>query len=321
VWSCDDYIAKAKKYMEQGEELAPDSEFHALLMLLGLEFLLRAPLARVHPILLATEKSALYAAGFPAEREVPRSVTTSEVLARLERVVPTFATIKGPCARLAEIRNHELHSSDSPLAEHPATTWLPDLLKAVEILAKHLNLKADDFLSRETIARGAALRAENDERVRAAIATEVARCKQFVDQLQPEELAARAALPIELRGGQLGMVFQMGDDDAVPLPHLRCPSCGTVGSGIYGSIRESPPSVGDYDQIVVDRYFIFESFRCRVCGLHLSGPPEARAVGIVEEYKERVEIDPVSYFEDAISAAAAVAAENEEWNADYKMDE
>jgi hypothetical protein len=69
MWDYDGLIGKARIYFERAEAVdEADDDAFAVWLLLGLEFLLRAPLAKVNPVLLADPNgdAILHAAGFPS---------------------------------------------------------------------------------------------------------------------------------------------------------------------------------------------------------------------------------------------------------------
>src|SRR5581483_6220400 len=99
--------------------------------LLGLEFLLRAPLAKIHPSLLATvdNDSVLSANGIPTQRE-PRSVMTGVVIDRLAKIVSGFAgQADDDAIALMNLRNAELHGSNAAVGDAANEFWLPKLVR------------------------------------------------------------------------------------------------------------------------------------------------------------------------------------------------
>lgn len=85
---------------------------------LALELLVRAPLAKVSPVLLADQskwQNLHYALGneLPSPRFNPISIGTKDVHARLADLLPSFnKEIQGFCAKHADRRNAELHTGE-----------------------------------------------------------------------------------------------------------------------------------------------------------------------------------------------------------------
>jgi hypothetical protein len=74
MWDDEEFLSKAKLYFVRGRDHPQvEDDVLALWLLLGLEFLLRAPLARVNPTLLADPngESVMHAAGFVDIHPVP----------------------------------------------------------------------------------------------------------------------------------------------------------------------------------------------------------------------------------------------------------
>ena len=93
IWDSERYWQKSKAYMQiatQGERGSWERSFWRAL---GLEFLLRAALTKIHPALNADPQNEglnlLYAFGIPVKGE-PRSIPIHAVTARLERIIERF---------------------------------------------------------------------------------------------------------------------------------------------------------------------------------------------------------------------------------------
>ena len=149
----EEFRTKARTYFERAEGASGDDQLVALLCSLGLQFLLRAPLAHVNPLLLADPVaddgySILHAAGFPGTRE-PLTVKTRAVVSRL---VSGGRRIRICAARrsdfLVGLRNRELHTSMSVYDGVVDHTWLPKFLRAVTTLAGYFEEEPSDYLSK-----------------------------------------------------------------------------------------------------------------------------------------------------------------------------
>jgi hypothetical protein len=121
-------------------EADADTWKHGLMASLSLEFLARAALANVSPVLLADPSQSwlqtYYALGYPAlEARAPSSIATADIVKRLAAIFPTFTKeVSSACTRMAGNRNAELHSGETPFDEATSAAWQPQFYEACEIL-------------------------------------------------------------------------------------------------------------------------------------------------------------------------------------------
>jgi hypothetical protein len=99
MWEYEGFIAKAQLYFTRGREHpAADDDVLAHWLLLGLEFVLRAPLAKIHPALLAEPNgnAIMNACGVPSalDSTSPKSIQTKAVILRLGSIVPGLIKIE-----------------------------------------------------------------------------------------------------------------------------------------------------------------------------------------------------------------------------------
>jgi hypothetical protein len=140
MWDYDGLIGKARVYFERAEAVAKaDDDAFAIWLLLGLEFLLRAPLANVHPVLLADPNgdAILHAAGFPGgpDAKEPKSIQLTTVISRLRRIIENFTSDReNDATLLTALRNRELHSSEAPFASIEVALWLPRFTRVAEVI-------------------------------------------------------------------------------------------------------------------------------------------------------------------------------------------
>ncbi len=156
MWDYDGLMGKACVYFERAEAVAvADDDAFAIWLLLGLEFLLRAPLAKVHPALLADPNgdSILHAAGFPGSPggKEPKSIQATTVISRLGRIVEGFTVEReNEATILTALRNRELHTSEAALASIDVSVWLPGFTRVAEVICGHLGLDATDVVGTQT---------------------------------------------------------------------------------------------------------------------------------------------------------------------------
>ncbi|MBO4240375.1 MULTISPECIES: hypothetical protein [Pseudonocardia] len=305
MWGYEEFIAKTKLYFDRadscrkaGDEYPSDA---ILWLLLGLEFLIRAPLARAQPTLLAAldGPSILHAAGFARPGMRPRSIPTHTVLERLLHIEPEFGEDRRKDALfLADLRNGELHSADAVLDTIEPSTWMPQFLDVVESVCKHLGVPATDLIANDIVEAAQAARAKNDRALKKEVEKLVAQAKQFYSGLKPDEVETR-------RGERL--VNPNGPRRAER--NISCPACqeskaavlwlavGRVGKTEYDE---------DSGQVHYTVTYLAEGLNCRVCGLSLSGAPQIVAAGIDRLYIIEHEEDRYEGWENAISRSEAL---------------
>lgn len=125
MWSYDALYAKSKVFVLRGlGHDPPDSSEASLWLILALELLAKATLAKINPALLAASDrdgvNILYACGIaPPPKRTPISIATKEVYQRCIVVCKEFnKTEQNLCSKWAGWRNEELHSGGEVL-EHP----------------------------------------------------------------------------------------------------------------------------------------------------------------------------------------------------------
>lgn len=278
MFDYEEFLAKAAVYFERGADAEESSEERALWLLLGLEFFLRAPLAQVHPTLLALPEgdSILYAAGVERARGIPRSIPTKAVIDRLTKIDPVFGEDRGKdAAFLLELRNEELHSSRGALANAGEQVWMPRFLNVVEAICSHLELAAADVLSEEILQAAETYRATADAATQGEVTKLMKAAKSFFDRLTPAEVESRASVRPASGGAK-----------------TDCPSCGSRAAWMsLSEARTSEPGYNEDDQeIVFKAVHVVTGLVCSVCGLTLTTTAQVVAAGIkrlhIVEYSE-----------------------------------
>ncbi|WP_229848733.1 hypothetical protein, partial [Kitasatospora griseola] len=263
---------------------------------LRLEFLLRAPLAQVHPALLAESgtnrsDSIMDAAGFPTGGS-PKSVPTTLVISRLNLVVPGFKERAADAGFLVKLRNAELHSSQSALAIDQEK-WLPRFVRVVDVLCSHLGTTAQVLVGTELIAHGQRLVDAQDARLRHEVAQRIDAARAFFNTLDEAALAARRAL-------RHRWFLQ-------PVERVECPACGSPARLLLDEVRATNERLVEND-VHRDVVHIAKDFSCQICELRLTGTEEIHAAGLRQQYvilqtqdiTDRFEGTDTGYYEDEI---------------------
>lgn len=300
MWDHEQFTAKAKLYFGRAEDSydADDVDQSYLWLLLGFEFLLRAPLAKASPVLLASNdgNSALHAAGIEIGNEIPRSIATSLVAKRLALVVDGFRIEQSQkdVTVLTNIRNEEMHSASSPLRNIPPHKWLPKLMHLVGLLATHLGESVSDYLPEQIVDQAEHLKGVEDKAIRAEVAKLIARHKDFARNLNADEVHNRKT------------------EYPSWIPTADCPACQNLGSLSFSAVHRSRERVEE-GQIISEERQISTGFGCSVCGLKLESAAQLHAA---ELFKTR----DVTSAEDIAERYADYFEHHHEYEAEY-MDE
>jgi hypothetical protein len=296
VWEYESFQAKAQLYFTRAREHpAAEDDVLALWLLLGMEFLLRAPLAKVHPALLAEPNGSaiMHACGVPLKPDgtQPKSVQTKTVILRLGSVVPGFDKDREEDASfLAGLRNEELHSSEAALVLD-IDKWLPHFTRVVEVICTHLKIDPESLVGREIMEQGRALVDIADKKLEHEVRERIAKAKEFFSRLRPEEVEARRAALQATIGRRVvrrsrtvrRVVESRSQIPKAPTQIVVCPACEQRVPMLLGAVRSTNQRLED-DSIVRDVIYIGRSVSCVVCDLELRSTAEIRAAGIPQQY-------------------------------------
>jgi hypothetical protein len=292
MWDYDSLIGKARVYFERAESVddAGDDAF-AVWLLLGLEFLLRAPLAKVNPMLLADPNgdALLHAAGFPSgpdDRE-PKSIQVTTVITRLRRIIEAFTADREKDATfLTALRNREMHTGEAILASIDVALWLPRFIRVADVVCTHLGLDATQVVGKEVMDQGRALVDAEDKKLAHEITTRIATAKAFAGQLTETEVHDRWEASRQSR--------QYADVE------VNCPACSHEVALNLESVRTTNERFED-GEILRDIILVARSLHCPVCSLKLASTAEVRAAGLRQQYTrtetESIEDRFLTYYE------------------------
>lgn len=290
MFDYDEFIAKATLYFDRASEADEGSEERAVWLLLGLEFVLRAPLAQVHPTLLALPEgdSILHAAGVERARGVPRSIPIKSVIDRLTKIDPAFGEDRGKdAAFLVEIRNEELHSSAAAFHKTPEPVWMPKFLTVVEAICKHLKIEVAELLDEEIVEAAQTFRSTADAKVQGEVTQLKKAALTLLGGLTPEEITARAELPSPMLGSR----------------RTQCPVCQREAAWLeLGEGRTTVPNYNDDTQEITYKVLrVVTGLQCNVCGLRLHTTAQVVAAGLSRLESEEVSEDRYEGWEDMMT--------------------
>lgn len=300
----DTLWSKSKVFLERALKARDDddaSTYH-LWAALSIELLAKAALAHVHPSLVADPndiKSLLHACGVkdPPDK---RSVTAKTVYERLTFLSVDFdEKLKKDCMFMANRRNAELHSGESPVAELDIRAWVFSFWRAVKVILAIQKKSLEAWVGNEE--------AERVEKI-------------LKDQSQLTSLAVAAR--IERRANEFNTKFPIGSnerDDVIarsqarPVPRniimssdesdeTTCPSCGSKAWLLgfesdeevidinYGDPSDPFSNVEAWE--TVRKYFSVSAFKCIECGLALEGRNELGSTELASEFAREEEREP-----------------------------
>ena len=286
-WEEETLVCKARLYNDQMEEHPAESWQFGLWSALSLEFLARAALAHISPLLLADSKSdwrnLAYALGKDptSARFLPKSISIREVLSRLSEL-PTGLNneIADFCVEHAVRRNAELHSGQLAFAGIGTSEWLPKYYLACDVLLKSMDRELADFVSEHSVAQ------EMIESLRDAAAQAVnsdikAHRKAWSGKSSSDrDKASRQAETWAMRSAGHCVV---------------CPACNSQ-SLLHGN--PSGPVTTEVDgEMVVERQTLSPSaFECIACGLRISGFSKLLACGLGDAFTRKSTYSAAEFF-------------------------
>ncbi len=297
-WSCEGLWQKAKLYAERALEADRESTLFPMWAAFALEFVARAALANVHPVLLADPqdgKNILHACGYPAEN--PRSVPTKTVFSRCQRVVPDFTDKDAKTALfLTDLRNQELHTG-SPAFEGLTTgAWLAGYYVLCEKLLRAQKRSLQDLFGEEEGKAASEMIKAVEEQITAKVKKAIADAgKAFQGLTEPEQL----------------LKSQEGDREA-QVAYLKskyarlcdCIACGRKAVLDGEKVGAGKPRL-DEGQVTQEIVLLPTNYSCFTCGLNFQRHAELHAAGLGGNYTIVESTDPVQYFNIDIAELAS----------------
>lgn len=278
--------------MERALNAPRDDDLFPFWSSLALEFLARATLAHVSPVLLAEVsepdgRNLLHALGLVPKIKnfVPKSLQTSDVLTRCEQIVPDFTKELELFYRgLTNKRNEELHSGGLPFSQLQNHTWLPRFYEASSVFLEFQGKKLSDFVGMEEAkAAEIMLKAVADEAAKSVQKLINAHAEVWKNKDQKEKDTLVAAAKKAARPW-LGHV-------------VDCPACGSKALLHGEEIRQQPP-VLENEELVVRSLMLPVELVCEGCGLAIKGHSQLYAAGFGSQFTNTVKYDPVDFYAD-----------------------
>lgn len=289
-WSSEALLTKAERYAELMLGQGRDEWQFGFWSALCLEMVLRSAVAKISPVLLADGKDwnntlfALGTKGFTGKLS-PKSVDATEVISRLEALVPGFTReIANFCTLHLQRRNAELHSGSLPFDSLDTSAWLPQFYVACSLLLTSQGSSIDAlFGSDESKTAKTLIDAVKDEAAKSVRGTINAHRTVWEEKSSDErEKLSKQAETVSLR---------------VYGHRVKCPACESTAllHGLPGGAEVATYKDG---LIVVRQPMLPASFECKACALKIVGYSKLNACGLGGTFTSTSHADPVDYFED-----------------------
>jgi hypothetical protein len=286
AWARDALLAKAQIYVDEMHRYTTEDWQFGLFSALSLEFVARAALSNISPVLLADHqnwRNLMYAlGGAPTVKKFSASsIGTKEVLARLSELVPSFtAEMAGFCSKHVERRNSELHTGESAFFGLETADWLPRFYKALGILLLAMGKQLDAMIPNATKAQemidslddAAAKSVEQEIKAHARVWNNKPEDERTQSDSQAQTWATR----------------QSGH-------RIKCPACGCV-----ALLRGTPhgpvaTTIGD-DEVIQKQTMLPAAFECIACRLKIGGYSKLAACGLGNTFTETTAYTAAEFF-------------------------
>lgn len=281
MWSEEEYWSKARLYIRRAQSTENDDGLYPFWMSLALEFIARAALSKVSPVLNADPKdlgSIYFALGFE-DIGTPKTVPLHAVFGRCVKVVNNFDDQHRKfCDFLSVQRNEELHTGSLPFEGLKLQDWLQRYYEVLDILCCHLERNLEDLLGPEE-AEGA----------REVLKASAKGMESLVKQLIADHRRAFDARPEEdkqkLRGdAEFRSLMSHTELSEV----VACPACSSKNLVTGRPIRKSRPYYED-DSLLEAVTCLSESYLCSACNLSLPSASHLQWSGVEPQFTVSLE--------------------------------
>ena len=276
MWSEEAYWLKARLYVQRAQEAGGDDSLYPHWLSLAMEFIARAALSKISPVLNAEpkEKENLYYALGLETTGTPRTLPLHSVFLRCVDVVDGFETHHRKfCDLLGVQRNEELHTGGLPFEGLKLQDWLQKYYSVLEVLCRHLGHDLDEILGTAEAEAARELLKANQEGLLTLVKQSIADRKREFDA-KPD--AEREQLTNQAVAG----ARQVRPWNKHTLM-VDCPACASQGIVFGRQLRSSRPYYED-DRLLEQVTCLAESYLCLACGLNLPTASHVQLSGVIE---------------------------------------
>lgn len=285
-WSKDSLLSKAQLYADEMNSFTSDDWQFGLFSSLSLEFLSRAALSNISPVLLADHqnwRNIMYALGgvTTAKRFTAASIGTKEVLARLTELVPSFTPeIAGFCSKHVERRNAELHTGEAAFIDAETSDWLPKFYKSCSILLQSMDKKLSTMMPNANKAQE--MIDSLDDATAKAIEQEIKAYAKVWSNKSANDQSTASSQAKNWATRQSGH-------------RIICPACKSTAL-LHGAPNGAvSTTIGD-DEVIQRQTMLPSAFECIACQLKISGYSKLTACGLGNVFTETTTYSAAEFF-------------------------
>lgn len=280
---------KAERYVQHMSSFDSDEWEYALWSSLSLEFLARAALANISPVLLADAdrswSSLFHALGFnpTEERFSPKSIAISEAFKRLTSILPEFTKEHESFGiQHTGRRNAELHSGELAFDGIKGSVWQPRFYQICQVLLKSMGMTLRDFVGNDEASVAEKLiAAAADDSAKAVKGDIEAHKKVWLAKTEAERTTA-------VSQASVWATRQTGH-------RVKCPSCGSQSLVVGEPVSPSMQRLED-GEIIETQEFLPNQFECIACSLKITGLSRLTVGGLSDRYKKTQTYDAAEYY-------------------------
>ena len=283
MWSEEEYWSKAKLYVRRAQSAEADEGLYPFWLSLALEFIARAALSKVNPVLNADPQqieNVYFALGL-GNVGSPKTVPLHSVFVRCVTIVDGFEdSHRKFCDFLGVQRNEELHTGALPFEDLKLQKWLPDYYEVLDILCRHLERDLAELLGCGEAEAARDLLKATAKGLKATVKRSIAAHKR-VFEVKPEEERQELESDAWVRAMAAKASTQFAD-------LVNCPSCSSSGLLRGRPLRKTKPEYED-GLLVEEVTCRSESFSCQACGLKLASVSHLHWSGIEPQFNVTLE--------------------------------
>lgn len=299
-WSYDSLFNKARLYIERALQADRNSSLFPFWCSLGLEFIGRATLAKIHPALIADPREGnniLHAFGYSLKKGVPKTIGAKTIFLRLQIIIPGFTFDDEKfCQSFMNMRNEELHTGTPVFEDFSTNVWLTKFYKSVKVLLEFQEKLLEDLFGKEEADIAEQMIAEDNEELVSKIKAKISKYKDVFEELEKEEKEERITkAKTKIRE------FITSEKLDNKYKRVECPSCKNEALIIGKYISQSEPKVVD-DAIEVHHNILPIGLRCFCCGLKFQSNGELSVASLGGQFGVEDYVEPMEYYEIEIDS-------------------